>query len=520
MCGMRNHFYTAPGNSLMKKDELLFDLRTTVIHKMGKDLLAYLPAKAVPALIGLISIPVFTRIFDPDAYGLYTLIISTVSLLVLILFSWLFNAALRYYNEFTRQGAQNAFVSTIFLSWLLLTVIGYGAAFLLYYFGSSWLLGLDRSLTPFILLLALLMAASQSLYHIVLDSLRANRHSAAFAAAAIILPLGRLLATYFLAVHRGMGVEALLISSLSFEAALGLFGFLVLGVRPSISAYSADVLKRALRYGLPLAGTGVLSWLLALADRFIIGFYHGTDAVGVYAVAYNLAASSLQMVFMALMLAAFPVIIQTWNLYGQASTEQLINTLTRYYCLLTFPLVAGITVLARPILAVLTTDRYAEGFSVLPWVAAGLFFLGYSQYVNKVWELKEKTGYILLLNLLAVGLNVALNFLFVPRYGYTAAGITTMTSYAFYVLLSWVFSKRYFALHLNLRSLSRTLISVLIMSLSLGLLKEFMAVTVWTLALQILAGLLLYLALLWLTGEGKQEMSHLAVRAIRRKRVV
>ncbi len=498
----------------MEKEAFSFDLKTTVVNKLGKDLLAYLPAKGVPALIGLVSIPVLTRIFDPDEYGLYTLIISSVSLLVLILFSWLFNSALRFYNEYIGQGDKRPFISTVFVSWFLLVVTGYAVIAAAYLIFRSALPGYGEM--TFIILLAVLMVASQSLYNIVLDLLRANRHSVMFAAASILLPLGRLLFTVFLVSRRGMGVEALLISSVLFEAVLGLLGFIALKAQPSFFRCSAVMLKRMLRYGLPLAGTGVLSWLLALSDRYIIGFYHGTDAVGVYSVAYNLGASSLQMVFMALMLAAFPIIIQTWNQHGQASTERLVNTLTRYYCLLTVPIVAGIVVLSRPILTILTTKDYMAGYSVLPWVAAGLFFLGYSQYVNKVWELKEKTGYILLLNGLALGLNVALNFIFVPRYGFVAAGITTVVSYAFYVLLSWGLSRRFFALNINFLSLFRTSISALAMSMSLMLLNKTIPESAVMLVLQIFVGFLIYLAALWITGEGKQELKYFTARAFRR----
>ena len=45
-----------------------------LVRKLGKDTLTYVPAKLAPGIINLLSLTVFTRIFDPGDYGclLYT----------------------------------------------------------------------------------------------------------------------------------------------------------------------------------------------------------------------------------------------------------------------------------------------------------------------------------------------------------------------------------------------------------------------------------------------------------------
>ena len=45
------------------------------IRDFVKDLINYLPSQLGPAIVGFISIPIITRIFSPEIYGNYSLVI-------------------------------------------------------------------------------------------------------------------------------------------------------------------------------------------------------------------------------------------------------------------------------------------------------------------------------------------------------------------------------------------------------------------------------------------------------------
>ena len=68
-----------------------------------KDMLKYLPAQVVPGLVGLVSIPIVTRIFPPAEYGDYSLAAATVMVLS-TLFGWLPTSVIRYYPVYEREG--------------------------------------------------------------------------------------------------------------------------------------------------------------------------------------------------------------------------------------------------------------------------------------------------------------------------------------------------------------------------------------------------------------------------------
>ena len=65
------------------------------------------------------------------------------------------------------------------------------------------------------------------------------------------------------------------------------------------------------------------------------------------------------------------------------------------------------------------------------------FIFVYTLFSNVEYYYKE-TKLVGIATLLAAGLNVALNALLIPRFGYTVAGTTTLVSYLFLALFHYV----------------------------------------------------------------------------------
>ena len=58
--------------------------------------ISYLPAVAIPAIVGLASLLLFTKTLTASDYGLYSLVQATIALL-LALSGWVTIAVVRYY---------------------------------------------------------------------------------------------------------------------------------------------------------------------------------------------------------------------------------------------------------------------------------------------------------------------------------------------------------------------------------------------------------------------------------------
>lgn len=76
-----------------------------------------------------------------------------------------------------------------------------------------------------------------------------------------------------------------------------------------------------------------------------------------------------------------------------------------------------------------------------PLILSVLVMFIYQQFVNVLFYYK-KTNIILFVSILAAILNIILNSIVIPIYGFIAAGYTTLFSYIIVMLLYYVFMKK------------------------------------------------------------------------------
>ena len=82
-------------------------------------------------------------------------------------------------------------------------------------------------------------------------------------------------------------------------------------------------------------------------------------------------------------------------------------------------------------------DNYYEAIWVIPPVAMSVFFqFSYSLFANFAFYY-EKTKLIATASILGAALNIFLNYVFIPIFGYYAAGYTTLVCYMVYAVFHY-----------------------------------------------------------------------------------
>ena len=105
-------------------------------------------------------------------------------------------------------------------------------------------------------------------------------------------------------------------------------------------------------------------------------------------------------------------------------------------------LVFGILLIAPEILFFFGGELYMPALSVMPPVMIGCCFqFAYTFYVNIEHYLK-KTLLLSIATGVAATLNLALNYLFIPSFGYIAAAFTTLVGYTALLLLHYLFVRK------------------------------------------------------------------------------
>ena len=59
------------------------------IKRLSKDTLLYIPVFLAPAIVNILLLMIFTRVFSPDIYGQYTIVMNTAIIVSALLTQWI-----------------------------------------------------------------------------------------------------------------------------------------------------------------------------------------------------------------------------------------------------------------------------------------------------------------------------------------------------------------------------------------------------------------------------------------------
>ncbi len=85
--------------------------------------------------------------------------------------------------------------------------------------------------------------------------------------------------------------------------------------------------------------------------------------------------------------------------------------------------------LAPEIVRIMATQEYYEAVYIMPPIAMGVVLTAVSNMYSNILIFLKKTKVIMLASGAASAVNVVLNFVFIPKFGYQAAAYTTLVAY-------------------------------------------------------------------------------------------
>lgn len=254
---------------------------------------------------------------------------------------------------------------------------------------------------------------------------------------------------------------------------------------------------------------GLLATLVFRIDILILSFFTSATAVGVYGMAAKIIEllSFLSGPFLS---ATFPVIAARHAAHAPTLAHTIQRTARLLLMLASLVSMVGF-VLAAPIVVFVGGIEFAEAASavkVLTFFPLFAFFGNYFYHLGVVFEQQQQ---LLVRTVTMLVMNVGLNLLFIPRYGYIAAAVTTVITEAVGAVMSGVIIYRAHPTSVLPWSALTTLLAAVVTgaagSWTLGqtnLLGDFSSLSRLAQAAELAAGAsllgLTYLALLWATG--------------------
>jgi len=263
-------------------------------------------------------------------------------------------------------------------------------------------------------------------------------------------------------------------------------------------------IRKYLDFGLPTLPSSLSYLVIDSVDRYIIGIFMGLTYVGYYNPAYVLG-NVIMILTLPFTTVLLPSLSENYDQNNLEQTYSLINFSLKSFLILAIPAAAGISILAKPMLIILTTEEIAlNSFFVTPFVAIGTLILGTSSIIGNAIILKNKTKILGVIWLFGGILNFLLNIFLVKIIGIVGAAFSTLLSYVFISGIIYYYSLKMFDLKIDWTLILKIIIATSVMSLIIIQIKSKELYGIISL---ILLSIILYILMLFILKViGKKEI--------------
>jgi len=409
----------------------------TKLTRLLKESALYSLTAIASPLIGIILVPIYTRVFSPDEYGIIELVATVTALLTILLIAGLENGIGRYYVDTVSHDDKRKIATTgiAYLALTALTLITILMAFsnklasLLFQSGDySKVLLLALACVPFMVM----VASFTNLLRFRLQPLRA-----------VVLALGTLLLQTALiiifVVILNMGIIGIYIAMLITQLVFTLVGFFLTYDSYAL-VFSWARLKLILSFGLPYLLLSFCYFIMTNSDRYFLNYYHGLAEVGIYGIGYKVA-SVIGVAVIGFQLAWGPFIYST---YKDEDAKRTFARVFNYVSVAACILVLGLSLFSREILYIFATSQYFEAYKVVPFICAALVIYTLGGYFSVGVGIAKKTIHVAWTGMVAALVNLLLNWLLIPRFGMQGAAVSVVFSFLILAVLLMIMSQRLF----------------------------------------------------------------------------
>lgn len=379
----------------------------------------------------LITVPIFTRMMTPEEYGLTAVYQSWNSILSIIvtlsLSLGVFNNGMLHYKD-----DRDRYISSM---QGLSTVSGICFLLVAYLFRSSiaTMMGLPEQV---VVLMFISFIFQPSFEYWSARSRYEYRYKGLLAATiiysifSIIIPV--------IAVLNGNGnlgtvkIQASLITLIAFSLVFYIYIYF-----KGKHFYVKPYWKYAFWFNLPLLPNYLSNIILGQSDRIMIGSYCGEEAAGIYSVACYLQ-TGVTVIIGAANSAFIPWLYERLESKNYGAIQKRVEQLLAMLGVLTF----GIVSCAPELIKIMAPEKYYEAIWAVSPVVMGTYLTVMYTLCANVEIYYEKRVFMSCATMIAAGMNVLLNYLLIPVFGYIACAYTTVFCYLIYGIAHYEFMCR------------------------------------------------------------------------------
>ena len=382
----------------------------------------------ISGLLIFLVIALVARYLEPSAFGLFTLLLSIVSVIQLFADGGIVSITIKDISvdqEKLSRYVGSTVVGLLGLSTLItLSVVGF-----LFYNSYE----LEFSLTLVVMLLAGFVALQGLIYGAAIRA----KEEMEITALVGICHKALLVVLVSVAIFIDSGIEGVAIAHLLANMTHAFVLARIVNKRYCKIKYvvSLEHWKTTLGKSIPLGVSMVLRRITIHLDIFILTMLATTYAVGLYSSAYRV----LQMVEIAA-IAFGVVLLPVFSKLAVKSKKDVSNLYGQVLLFLIFvsaPLAIWFYLSAENLIDIVFGEKYHEAFSVLQLLGLAMLFIIPASVFHPVFTSLGRQIILMYVAIIALALNIILDVWLIPMYGHTGAAIgTASTECLIWILVS------------------------------------------------------------------------------------
>jgi O-antigen/teichoic acid export membrane protein len=393
----------------------------------------------VNSAFGLVLVPIYSRYLRAGEFGVLSLLTVTLTLVTIVLKFGLNHAFFRHYYETDDPAHRRKIVGSTLIFLLVSSAVATALLWTIAPQISAVVFRSDGSRADLIQLVFLI--SFFEVITLIPDSiLRAKFKSARYSALNITAFLFQLLLIAYLVIGVGASVRNVLIGRLAgaaFEALL----FYAMVRRDLSLSFSTTELRSMLAFGTPLIFGQISFQLFMMIDRFFLERYATERELGAYSMANTLVS-----VVTILVTVPFSQVwtVMRFSVMKEEGAEEYYSRVLTYILLVSMFFALGVSAVAGDGLLLFALRSYWPAAAIIPLLAMAAVLDSASRVLNIGTTLKKRTIFAPLVIFAALIVNVALNFVLIPKYGIAGATVSTLLSYIVFCALRYWSSNLFF----------------------------------------------------------------------------
>jgi len=405
------------------------------VPKIFKNSAIYTIVTFLQRCTAFLLLPLYTAFLTPADYGTVNVVLSVSSFMAVLIMVALNGAATRLHYKNKEVGYRKKVWGTI-TTIVLVNSVFFGLLFISFHgILVDPFIG-DIDFYPYALI-ALSYTIISPLYMLFQSYLQASQNAIHFGINTLINFLLQVGLTILFVVHYRMGALGLL-------SAYGITAFVffiyVLTVFTPHLKFGIDkgITRFSLRYSLPLLPHQISLWSAGTIDNLFLNGLKGKSVAGIYGIAqqFGSVVATISYSFNQAFVPWFYELLEEGE-SGLKKIKQAGFCAVISYCITAFAL----SVFSQEVLNIMVSENFREAHKIIPFVAFAFVFNGiYNLFVNVL--LIDKTEYVFVATLSGMAVNIVLNILLIPHWGFYGCGIACLMTYFVRSIIALILSLR------------------------------------------------------------------------------